>query len=261
MIASIVYKDTYTVGINGNNKIKVDGHLLALSDIPFVRYRFSEWGEKQFEFVKMNMERFKGPVHMAEVTLGDNTKEILDKMDDFDNLVKFIYVPIDNTDVSVGLKESTIEQLKNLGDAFYDRIMLKDNSSMIYALAADRIKIEVEKAIGGEFKASDIGVCGSPLSFRNSDAEGQACLTALWARKIMAEYASSPDIVIPTASHECMQCCGCIQYLTIESDLPAPLSSKEKSAAKKSSESTGGESKAPKEPKAPKVTVLWDDDL
>lgn len=267
MIASIVFKGMHNVGINGNQKIKVDGHLLSLADIPFVRYRFENYGETELEFIKNNKAKFNGPVHLAEVTLSANSCTVLDAMDDIDNLAKFLYVPIDDADIANGLKPETVELLGAVKDCFFDRVMIKDNSSMIYALAADRLKIEIEKALGDTFKASDIGVCGSPLSFRNSDVEGQACLTALWARKLMAEYAESADIVVPSASHECMTCCGCIQYLVVESDIPAPLSAKEKSAAKKASgENTVKEPKEPKAPKAPKPpksvgVAVWDDDL
>ena len=260
MVASIVFTGMHNVGVNGNNKIKVDGHLLSMSEIPFVRYRFDKYGEEELEFIKKNKEKFKGPVHLAEVTLCPGVGEILDAMDEINNLAKFLYVPVTDADLANGLNEEAKTILGTLDDSFYDRIMIKDNTSMIYTLAADRIKLEIEQAVHENFSYSDIGVCGSPLSFCHGDNESQACLTALWARKIMAEYADSADIVVPSASQEKMKCCGCIQYLIVDSDIPAPLSAKEKAAKKDPAE------KNEKEPKEPKVTKtkgmdVWDDDL
>ena len=273
MIASIVLKGMYNVGINSNNKIKVDGHLLSLSDVPFVRYRFDKYGEAELEFIKQNKTRMKGPVHLVEVPLYDGCAEVFDKIETMGGIARFLYIDVDDADINSGLKEETKNLLYKLveADSFFDRVMLKDKSTLIYPMAAEKLKLQVVDALGNIVEAKDIGVCGSPLSFRHSDIEGQACLTAVWARKIMAEYADSADIVIPTASHECMSCCGCIQYLTVTEDIPAPLSAKEKSAAKKAENAEKGESKekkekAPKEPKEPKIVKpkrfgVWDDDL
>lgn len=266
MITSIVITDKYSIGVNSNNKIKVDGHLISISEIPFIRYRFENYGQAEIDYIKSNQDKFKGPIHMAEIKLKPGCSDILESMEDMEYLVKFIYVEVDDFDIANGLKDETVELLESITDYFFDRVMIKDNSSMMYPLAAERLKIAIEQALGNTVQASDIGVCGSPLSFRHSDVEGQACLTAVWARKLMAEYSESDDIVVPSASHECMTCCGCIKYLVVNTDLPAPLSTKEKSAAnseKKVKEPK--ESKESKEPKKvtklpkPKGFVDWDD--
>lgn len=265
MVASIVLTGKYTIGINGNNKIKVKDKLLATSDIPFIRYRFDSYGEDELEFIKANKKRFTEPVHLAEVILGDNTKTELDALDNIEQLAKFLYVPISDADVATGLSDETVARLENITECYYDRIMLKDNTSMLYPLAAEKLKLDIKNITG--FRPGDMGICGSPLSFRNGDEVGQACLTAVWARKIMADYSDNDAIVVPSASHENMSCCGCIQYFVVDTDLPAPLSSKEKSAAKKE-KVENGDSKDSKESKVaekkvskPKAKMVWADYL
>lgn len=261
MVSSLVLTGKYTIGINSKNKIKVDGHLLSLDDIPFIRYRFSEYGEAEIKFIRENKEKFRRPVHLVEITLGPNTKDIIEELESIDKLVKFVYVPVDDNDIKDGLSDTKQKYLQNIEDCNIDRIMLKDKAEMMYPIAAERIKIEIEDACG--FLASDIGVCGSCLSFRCGDEPGQACLTAVWARNIMAEYAEDDDIVVPSASHENMDCCGCIRYLIVNSDCPAPLSTKEKSANKTKSSDTNkqqSKSKEAKDAKA-KAKMVWDDDI
>lgn len=258
MIASIVLKGMYKVGVNSNNKIKIEGHLMPLTDVPFVRYRFSNYGDKEIEFIKNNTKLLKGPVHLVEIPLTSDTAKIIEKMDEiseFEKIAKFVYVPIDDYDIANGFKQETLNNLESIKESYFDRLMLKDNCTMIYPIAADRLKIKIENIFDGEIKSREIGVCGSPLSFRNSDVEGQACLTAVWARKIISEYSELEDdkVTVPTANHECMTCCGCIQYFVVESDIPAPLSSKEKSEKKSSNNSNGANQKPKSAPKPHKV--------
>lgn len=243
MVVSIVLTGRYNIGVNGNNKIKVNDKLIEMKDIPFIRYRFNEYTEEDIEFIKKNKEKFNGPIHLIEISLNDKTRNVLDMVNSMEDVPKFIYVPINDEDIAMGIKDNTLELLKGISDYFFDRVMIKDNTSMLYPLAADKIKFKIEEALNGAIPARDIGICGSPLSFRNNTTEGQACLTAVWARKIMAEYSSTPDIVVPSASHECMTCCGCIQYFVVDHDLPAPLSSKEKAASKDNKETKDKEPK------------------
>lgn len=254
MITSIVLTDKYNVGVNSNNKIKLDGHLLSLTDIPFVRYRFSKYTDEELSFIKLNKEKFKGPIHLAEVMLDENSASVLTAMDSIEGLAKFLYVTVTDFDIANGLNENAVSILSNLGDAYYDRIVIKDKTSMMYPLAAAKLMTEIEKLTG--FKSYDIGMCGSTLSFRTGDEEGKACLTAVWARRIMAEYADTADIVIPTAGHECMNCCGCIQYITVSSNVEAPIvKSKGATAKEPTIKAEKGES-VPKQVK-PKGIPSW----
>lgn len=240
MVASLVLTGQYNVGLNSNGKTKVDGHLLSLTDIPFVRYRFGTYAKEQYEYILKNMEKFKDQIHLIEMNLEPGIVEsieafhsVFDPAEKSEKIAKFLYISVDDEVKANGLSEETINLLKSVSEEYFDRIMLKDNTTELYEIAADRIKIQIENALDGLVSSRDIGICGSPLSFRSNDTEGQACLTAVWARKIMSEYAENPDITIPSASHECMTCCGCTRYFVISEDIPAPLSSKEKAANNK----------------------------
>lgn len=261
MVASIVLTGKYNIGLNAKEKIKVDGHIIAMSDIPFIRYRFGKYDSSDIDFIVKNKAVFHRPVHLIEVMLDDDIADTLSKLEEIDGVAKFLYVPIDDADIKDGLSEHKRELLESVADVFVDRVMMKDNAEMLYPIAAEKLKLEIEDCCG--FSASDIGICGSSLSFRCGDEPGQACLTAVWARNIMADYAESDDVVVPSASHESMECCGCIRHFIVDHDLPAPLSSKEKASNKedghKDKNSTPKEKMA--KPAKPKAKVCWDSDI
>lgn len=256
MVASLVLTEKYNIGVNAKGKVKVADHLLATSEIPFIRYRFESYGPDELEYIKKSMEKFTQPVHLAEVTIGPNSESEIASIKELGDIAVFVYVPITDAEVSDGLNDDTCEWLDSISESEFDRVMLKDKASMLYPLVAEKLKMEVSEHC--DFKPADIGICGSPLSFRCGDEPGQACLTAVWARTIMSNYASADDIVVPSASHESMDCCGCIRYFVVDHDLPAPLSSKEKSEANKASK--GNNDKEPKQVK-PKAKLVWDSDL
>ena len=214
MIASLVLTGEYNIGLNANNKLKVDDHLLLITDVPFVRYRFKKYTEKQLRYIVLTMKKFPSSAHLVEFTLSDDTPNELALFENSDygtKIARFVYVPVTDEDIANELLSEKIERLKNIKEYFFDRVMIKDDSTMLYGLAADRIKHQIEKILDTDIKARDIGVCSSPLSFKNADVEGQACLTAVWARKLIADYVEVASESIPTASHECMTCCGCIK--------------------------------------------------
>ena len=127
MVTSIVLTNKSNIGISSSNKIKVEDHLISLKDIPFIRYRFEEYGESELEFIKKNKERFKGPVHLAEINLCENIETILNNMDDIEGLAKFVYIPIDDFDIANGIKDETVELINKIGSAYYDRLIIKDS--------------------------------------------------------------------------------------------------------------------------------------
>jgi hypothetical protein len=90
-----------------------------------------------------------------------------------------------------------------------------------------------------------MGICSSPLSF-----DDMACLTAVKAREIMSRYSTTTDVALPSANHQSMNCCGCIRYVTVTEDIPAPSDGKQKQASGNKKNSSD-ESK----PKANKVPV------
>ena len=264
MIVSIVLTGKYNIGINSNNKIKVNDKLIAINEIPFIRYRFEHYGDEEINFIQRNKEKFKGPVHLVEVTINENVVNELNAISKIENLAKIIYVPVNDDDTTNGLSDEKLDWLKAISDNDFefDRVMLKDKATMLYALSAEKLKYEVAEALDDIVEPSEIGVCGSPLSFRNSDVEGQACITAIWARAILANHTNNPDMPTPTATHECMDCCGCTKYLIVDRDLPAPLSVKEKSENKKSKETNKDNKEKEVKPKSQKKKIILNaDDL
>lgn len=218
MVTSIVLTGTHTIGTDTYGKFMVQDTKVSIKEVPFVRYRFTEYNDKELEYIKSMKNKFKYSSHMVEITLGEDTRDIIERLEQISNLIKFVYIPVDDTDVLEGLREEKFDLLANISDKSFDRLMLKDKSSTLDVVAATRIKKELLSVIKlGNI--DDIGVCSSPLSFDGKNA----CLTALKARELSAEYAETDEVALPSANHECMNCCGCIRYYVFNGDVEAPV--------------------------------------
>ena len=261
MISSLILKGRYNVGVNSSNRIMLDGEVTPLTDVPFIRYRFGDFGDENIEFLKSNMSRLHGPCHLAEYDISTMPKEQLEDLNAIDGLAIYAYIDIDDADLSNGIAAEKVEKLKSISDLYFDRLIIRDKSSMMYPLAADKLTFELSDILGGAVKASDIGICCSPLTPRTPNSESKACLSAVWARRLMADYTDNVDVATPTANHECCSdgCC-CIRAFTVTCDIPAPAndakvadsSSSENGCSKKANSEGGADAKEAKKPKAPK---------
>lgn len=226
MICSIVYTDCYSVGSNKANKIKVGETSLSIdNDIPFVRYRFSEYNDKQFEFIKECKSRFARSTHLVEVNIDDNIEVTLQKVIELGNVAKYIYVDITEEDVQASgiirydIRKNIIKTAQYI--QYVDRIMIRDKSETLDACTTQKIFDQIRGLIQSTgVKAPSLntfGVCSSPLSFGE-----YACLTAVRARELMSKYSEISDVALPSANHQCMNCCGCIRYVIVDKDYEAP---------------------------------------
>ena len=59
----------------------------------------------------------------------------------------------------------------------------------------------------------------------------------------MGKYSAVADVALPTANHQCMNCCGCIRYIVIDSDTVAPIETASKQKATKAKTENSGETK------------------
>lgn len=227
MIQSIVVTDRFKIGVNSKDGIKLGEHKMTTKEVPFFRYRFDTFVDSDIEYINSMKNKFNTSTHMAEVVVKDgflNEIELLKKVDD---LVIFLYINVTNDDADRGsFSEETknlIEQIEDLEyEEDFERIMLKDNSSFLHTVSANKLKKEVIDIVGYNLK--DIGICSSPLSF----TDGNACLTALKAREIAGKYNEFDEGALPTKNHECMSCCGCIRYHLVEEDVKAPAEKSDK---------------------------------
>lgn len=225
MIISIALTDKHKVGVNDSGKFyvetfnkegKLEQKVVSIKDVPFVRYKFSQFNQEELDYIEKMQGVFKHSSHMVEIDLDKNTEKLLDDLEDkYPNIITFVYVPVTDDVVANGLSEETKELLENIGGAFFDRIMLKDLSTTLHSGAIHRLKKEVSQL--SDFQLKEIGVCGGPMSF-----SGEACLTAVKARELSAEYAENDEVALPSANHESMNTCGCIRYATINKDVDAP---------------------------------------
>lgn len=230
MISSIVVTKCCKIGMNTKQKIKVDNTLFSIEkDIPFIRYRLGKYGEAEVEYIKRMMEQFKYSTHLVELEITENLPDEIRLLEGI-NLAKYLYTDITNDDVLEGnLKPAIREILHKIDLNTIDRLMFKDKSSILDLVNTRKIgKILKDEFRHTLFSESNIGVCSSPLSFGEL-----ACLTAVKARELMSRYSDIADVALPSANHQCMNCCGCIRYMIIDKDLEAPLEPKNNKKEKK----------------------------
>lgn len=249
MISSIVLTGKHNIGINQNGKIKVDDKLFDVnSDIPFVRYRFESYGNEEYEYIKSMMQKFKVSTHLVEIQLSENSKDTVEYLiNNIGNIAKYVYITVTDNEVNNGLSEETLKILETLKGSQVDRYMLKDKSTMLDTVAAKHIIKKCCTILG--VKDNTFGVCSSPLSFGD-----WSCLTAVKARELMSIYSTTADVALPSANHQCMNCCGCIRHMIIDSDLEAPLDTKQKGTKKSEDKS---ENKKASKSKSNKTSIVF----
>lgn len=267
MITSIALTGKYNIGVNSNNKIKVDDKVLSLdSEIPFVRYRFNEYDDSSIEYISAMKAKFVKQTHLAEMQLVAGIGQIVDKLNPL-LVAKYIYIDLTDETVSAGKLDDATKQLieseqifQKLSLGVIDRVMFRDKSSTLDLVAFNKIVanlIAPYKSLPNVNK-DNIGVCSSPLSFGD-----MCCLTAVRARDLMAKYSASADVALPSANHQNMNTCGCIRYVVVSSDTEAPSEAtlikhtKKGNTAEQDAAGASGETKdsKPKESKPKKKQI------
>lgn len=266
MITNLKLHGTYNIGLNSSNQINVNGTAVSKKEIPFVRYAFPFYGEKEVKYIKETMEKFSLSTHLVEIhteeqktfmNLPDGVGEQIDKKSEVlssINVLKdligkvaiYIYVSLDDTDsANKKLADSKIDILRTaMMLTSFDKIMLIDNTTCIGMATAKEIIKNTSKELGvGDI----VGLCSSPLCMGVDDSK-YACLPAVQARALAAKYNTNTDVTLPSANHQDMSTCSCIRHYTVATDIAAPEDTKKKTSTKSKKEKTPKE-KVTKEPK------------
>lgn len=247
MISSLVVKGCHKLNVT-DKKIKVGETVLNIEkEIPFIRYRFNDYGDEQLNYIKSNMEAFDRITHLAEITVSTEAEKHTSNLKAIDflrNTLKdiAIFLYVDITDEMVAQKkipDDIVNCVRELTANKVDRLIFRDKSKTLDMFATRLFENQFK---GMNVNTNDIGVCSSPLSFSDS----RQCLNAIRARELMATYSKVADVALPSANHQCMNCCGCIRYLEVNEDTAVIEA---KATVKKTKAANSGEAK----PKAVKV--------
>ena len=222
MITSLRVNNTYNIGINSQNMINVSGVSVRLQDIPFIRYNFNSYSEKEINYIKESMGKFAYSTHLIQLHLNENITNSLTSIqtyasDIINKIVKFLYIDITTDEVlNDEIDNLKLQNIANICNTLkFDRIMLVDKTTNLDMVHANRFRTTIAKTTNTNI--SKLGICSSPLCL-----EGDlCCLTAVRARELMAQYGKA-ETSLPTANHQCMNCCGCIRFYDIDSDVEAP---------------------------------------
>ena len=235
MITSIVVTGKHKIGMNSNKKIKIGDNILSVEkDIPFIRYRFDKYENEEYAYILDSMKQFSFSTHLIEIPLNENTKATLEYIEqNINSVAKYVYVDVTNEDVANGMiSDYKAQYLESLAGMEIDRIMFKDKSSSLDTIFAKKLIKTFSTKL--KLKEDNFGICSSPLSFSD-----WACLTAVKARELMSVYSPIADVALPSANHQCMNCCGCIRYMVVNEDTLAPADNKIKNTSKSDKNKVG----------------------
>lgn len=248
MISNLVLTGMYKIGVL-DGKYLLNGEKTSIKDVPFIRYRFDNYGEEEIAYIKDMQSKFKYSVHLAEVKLSEDTANTMYNIkNNIDRIAIFVYIPVTDDTIHNGFSSTTLCCIEGLKDTPFDRVMLKDNSTLMDTISATKLKKSVAGLIGQ--RENQIGICSSPLSFC-----GEACLTAIQARDLIALYSNTDECKIPSANHECMNTCGCIRHTVVNSDINAPVAKTNKGNSKGKKASSGNRGNTLK--KVSKAPIEW----
>jgi hypothetical protein len=252
MISSIRLNGCHKIGIT-NKKVKIGETVLNIEkEIPFVRYKFNTYTETEIAYIKDMKQKFNKSTHLVEVRLGfDTTGAIRNIKESTGKIAVFVYMDVEDSEVEAGeLSDDKVLNLNNIDGQQIDRLMLVDKTSTLDAVTAKSFIKKVSKITG--IAESNIGICSSPLSFGEL-----ACLTAVKAREIMSKYSEIADVALPSANHQNLTSCGCIRFIMVTEDIPAPPeTTKGKTKKNMVEDKTSTEDSKPKAKKVKKNNIM-----
>lgn len=210
MTANLIITGRYRID-EVSDCVKIKGTKIKISDIATIRYRFSNYTKEDVDYIKQSLKQFKHSTHIVEMNVDNNIVSNVEALSTiYDKVAKFGYIDINDNDVennSVdGLYINRLAQLRETYGFKFDRLMLRDNSSTLFTVSLNKMKVMLARTFG--YNMQDIGVCNSPLSHFDNNA----CLTALTARKLAVYYNDDP-IAVP--SNKAETGCGCLKALIV----------------------------------------------
>ena len=213
-----------------NEQIYVDGKKLALKDIPYIRYRFENYGDEEIAYIKECMEKFKYSVHIADLAVKDGCATTFDALEEtFNsedvNLFVFAILKLSPGMVNGEISEDLRENLEQLSEREVTKYILKDDmfNSVVCRIdeydAVRRLLVKITKQ-----KLDKFSLCGSPFE------PGNGCLNASTVRELQTYKAADIELPLVPEGHENCGSCGCTRYEVVSCDLIM----KETTVAKKS---------------------------
>ena len=131
MITNIKLFGMYNIGVNDSNNIDVRGTAVSIKDIPFVRYKFDNYGVDEINYIKKSMEKFATSTHMLEFTLNDTIETSLESAQEIlSKVAKYIYIEITQEDVNANtMNQFVLTRLAEICRlCAFDRIMMVDKT-------------------------------------------------------------------------------------------------------------------------------------
>lgn len=239
MIQSIKLYKTYNIIVGQDGKFLYNGIKMNIKEVPIVRIDFEHYGDNEIKYIEDTRKIFKYSIVLLELKSDRLTGEDLEHIKAVSKeCAIYVYADIYDSDIDNGLslddRETAVSIYDIIDSIGADGICLVDKSTKLNTVTAGILIEDISEQY--MIDSEKVSICSSPLS-----CMGYACLTAVKARALMAEYSTVDDVPLPTANHE-KSCCGCIQYMVIEHDTemaPQKSSNGNKSETVKKVKKTG----------------------
>lgn len=219
-------------------------------EVPFVRYHFPNkvWDslkepECLIDFTKYLIEKakqFNYSCHMVECPLErvDELLMWLASEPNYDWTKQFVFFVRARLDAEVDYN-AIRQAYQKMSGYSVEGIIMEDKSMVLTLRELQEVLKKVAKTCG--IAEHQVRLCGSAFCYGSESS----CLTAIYARELMAKKLLPDDAPTPSANNQDMTHCSCISYVNIEEDIVvAPKASNGNGAKKK--ESTGLAEKKPK---------------
>lgn len=263
MITGLTFNKIVSVELDRFNKItiNVDGEeeRVGVKEVPYVRYKFSEYDEDTLMFIAKMREKFDHSAHIVDVTVYQGMVQnlVAERIKNLFNNQVAVFGMIPINDNSLDSLEMLDAIVGGINKSTFDRFIIKDESTRL-----DFEKfMAIRKYLLMNHNIKDVGLCGSP--FTN---EENCCISAERARQIGAAYGGD-DVATAVSTHQNMDCsngCYCVRSYLVTSDLLPKESNKKATKEKKEpKEKTPKEKnntpkeKKPAKPKIQEVPDVW----
>lgn len=260
----------YNIGLDGNNRVEIDDKKVSIKDIPYLRYKFDQYGDAEVEYIESSMKKFPYSVHIADIKLGADTNSICEKLNDkFNtnedgdvNLIMFIDVDVDaDTVEKCELPGGIDEMLKDIDQSYVERFIVRDcDQAIVDKSRADKFIKYLHTEFGIDNRT--IALCGSILSGDKGYSVG--CLPASVVRDLQTLKSDDVELpLVPEGHQNCGGCCGCTRYKEVDSDIKVTKSERVSGNRKSKVKGEPGESsdkKVPVRKSAPAYNLFGSDD-
>ena len=154
MITNLLITGEHKIKLGKSQKLAFGDSKVSVKEIPLVRFRPSEITENTVDYFYELKEKFKYSCHILELEVSEYTLNVLKVLADKEDFnIVFLFVPVTDKELEVGIQEDVLDLVNKCIDTYdIERLIIKDNTSMMHSIQYNELKSQITNATGGESK-------------------------------------------------------------------------------------------------------------